>query len=116
MIEAASFQETIFSASDAGSYTFSFDAKAPFEGGIAAPTTAYAYIRVLDPNNGFASSVDVRVDLSAVSNTEWARYTVEATLDESLDGQILQFGFSNSATGYNPSGVFYDNVNFSIVE
>ena len=116
VIEAASFQETVFSASDAGTYVFSFDAKAPFEGGIAPPTTAYAYIRVLDPNNGFASSVDVRVDVSEVSNTEWARYTVEATLDESLDGQILQFGFSNSATDYNPSGVFYDNVNFSIVE
>lgn len=116
VIEAASFQEVLFSASDAGNYVFAFDAKAPSDGGIAPPTTAYAYIRVLDPNNGFASSVDVRVDMSSVSNTEWARFSVEATLDESLDGQILQFGFSNSATSYNPSGVFYDNVNFSIVE
>jgi hypothetical protein len=54
--------------------------------------------------------------MSSVSNTEWARFSVGATLDESLDGQILQFGFSNSATSYNASGVFYDNVNFSIVE
>ena len=115
-IEAASFQERTFSASDAGEYSFSFDAKAPFEGGIAPPTTAYAYIRVLDPNNGFASSVDIRVDLSEVSNSEWTRFTVQATLEDSLDGQILQFGFSNSATDYNPSGIFYDNVEFSRAE
>lgn len=115
-IEAASFQERTFTATDAGLYSFTFDAKAPFEGGIAAPTTAYAYIRVLDPNNGFASTVDIRVDLSEVSNSEWSRFTVEATLDENLDGQILQFGFSNSATNYNPSGIFYDNVDFARAE
>jgi hypothetical protein len=56
------------------------------------------------------------VDLSEVSNSEWARFTVQATLEDSLDGQILQFGFSNSATDYNPSGIFYDNVEFSRAE
>lgn len=33
-------------------------------------------------------------------------------IDGSLDGQILQFGFATVASGFDPSGVLYDNVDF----
>jgi beta-glucanase (GH16 family) len=115
-IEALTFQERPFAASDAGAYSFTFDAKAPLEGGIAAPSTAFAFIRVIDPNNGFSTTVDVRLDMSNVSNTEWSNFTLEANLDESLAGQILQFGFSNTATNFDSTGIYYDNVNMSRAE
>jgi hypothetical protein len=115
-IEALSFQERPLAAADAGAYSFTFDAKAPLEAGIAPPSTAFAFIRVIDPNNGFSTTVDVRLDMSNVSNTEWSTFTVEATLDASVAGQILQFGFSNSATAFNPTGIYYDNVNMSRAE
>ena len=31
-------------------------------------------------------------------------------IDPSLVGQMLQFGFANRASSFEPSGVFYDNV------
>lgn len=35
---------------------------------------------------------------------------MQIPIDASLVGQILQFGFQNFATGFEPSGVYYDNV------
>jgi hypothetical protein len=34
--------------------------------------------------------------------------------DNSLDGQLLQFGFSTFASGYQASDNFYDNINTSV--
>ncbi|MBT1449352.1 glycoside hydrolase family 16 protein [Glaciecola sp. XM2] len=116
LIEALTFQERTFPASAAGTYTFAFDAKAPSTGGIEAPTTAFAFIRTLDPNNSFGISAEVRLDMTDVSNTDWARFSLELALGENLDGHILQFGFSNSATAFNPSGIYYDNVDMSRAE
>ena len=109
------------------SWTFSFDVKSPFAGGIfdgtAAnpnggdynnPQSASAFIKTLDPNNGFATTNDVRVETTGVSNTDWTRLSIFLDLtDPLLAGQILQFGFNTVSTEYGDSGVYYDNICWS---
>lgn len=115
-------------AGDIGSiWTFSFDAKSPFAGGIFDgktvdpnggdfnnPQSASAFIKSLDPNAGYATTNDIRVDMTNVSNTEWVRYSISLDLSApELEGQILQFGFNTVSTLYQDSGVYYDNICFS---
>ncbi len=115
LIEANVFQERTIAAGDVGqTYTFSFDAVLPDVGGIASPTTAVAFIKTLDPGNGFALTNFLTVDMTNVPSN-WDAYSTSITIDGSLSGQILQFGFASTATNFNPSGVYYDNVNFSNV-
>jgi hypothetical protein len=40
----------------------------------------------------------------------WTGFTIELTIDEGLVGQILQVGFVNTASDFEGSSVFYDNV------
>ena len=54
------------------------------------------------------------VDTTAIPTT-WDTYSINLPIDASLNGQIIQFGFSNTATDYNPSGVVYDNVNIAAI-
>ncbi|WP_279244154.1 glycoside hydrolase family 16 protein [Candidatus Litorirhabdus singularis] len=115
LINPLTFQERTISAGTGGLYRLSFQAKAPFTGGIAAPTTAQAFIKTLDPEDGFSTTNLEVVELSMVSNSEWVSYEVLLMIDaDELDGQILQFGFENTATGYNDSGIYYDNINFGL--
>ncbi len=108
-IEANVFQEQIISAGDVGSeYTFSFDAKL---GDIAGASTALAFIKTLDPNNGFATTNFIQIDTTSISGG-WDHYSMSLFIDGGLDGQILQFGFANTAANFDASGVFYDNVDF----
>jgi hypothetical protein len=88
---------------------FSFDAR---RGNINDPTgssTALAFIQTTDPDAGFAQTNFVQIDMTNLPET-WARYSIELEIDPSLVGQILQFGFANTASAFEPSGVFYDNV------
>lgn len=107
------FQEQTIEAGDAGTYTFSFDAKAPFEGGIdTSRVSARAFIKTLDPNAGFFVSNDISADTTNVSNVEWASFAISITIDDSLVGSLLQFGFETTGGGYADSGVYYDNITF----
>jgi hypothetical protein len=41
----------------------------------------------------------------------WGRFTISLDLtDALLEGQILQVGFANTASDFEGSGIFYDNV------
>ena len=108
-------------------YTFSFDAKAPDTCGIAAAVnckdgevndaTASAFIKTLDPNNGYATTNIITVDMTDVDNTDWKHFSISIELDSAaLTGQILQFGWETTATDYDDSGVYYDNLNFIVLE
>jgi hypothetical protein len=109
-IEANVFQEQVVDAADVGgSWTFRFDAKL---GNLAPPTTALAFIKTLNPAAGYATTNFITVDMSAIPSS-WNPYSISIAIDASLAGQILQFGFANTCTSYNPSGVFYDNVSFT---
>lgn len=98
-------------------WTFTGDYKAPFQGGIAEPAsnaTGNAYIVTLDPNDGFAATNVDRFDTTEASNTEWASFSVDVdTADPLLIGQILQVGFNTTATNFEDSGVYYDNLEVS---
>lgn len=108
-IETNVFQEQIIGAGDIGSeWTFSFDAKM---GDLAGDSTALAFIKTLDPNAGFATTNFVTIDMTNIAST-WDTYTMSLFMDGGLDGQILQFGFLTVASGFDPSGVLYDNVDF----
>ncbi len=123
LIEANVFQERTVEAGDVGKIlTFQFDAKA---GNINDPgdstcmpgpctSTALAFIKTLDPNAGFAQTNFIVVEVTAISAT-WDTYAIALVIDGSLVGQILQYGFSNDATLYQPSGIFYDNIVVSSV-
>ena len=116
------FQQQDIAAGDIGSgtWTLTFDALAnPGDDGlydINDPTsnaTASAFIKTLDPNDGYATN-DIRVDTTGVSPDAWGSYSISLDLsDPSLADQILQFGFNTTATNYENSGVFYDNICFS---
>jgi hypothetical protein len=131
LVEANTFQEpfsnpdTLITAADLGTYTFSFDAK---RGDINDPTlprcdptapeytpnppcdsTAVAFIKTLDPSAGFATTNNITVNTTAIPDS-WNRYSIQIVVDNALIGQVLQFGFAATATNFEPSGVFYDNL------
>jgi hypothetical protein len=91
--------------------TFTFDAK---NGDIQPPTTAQAYIQTLDPSIGFAQTNFIPLDMTNIG-TDWATYSITIDLsDPALAGQILQFGFSSTASNFTPSQNVYDNVTFGV--
>ena len=111
-IEANVFQQQTIDAADAGNaYTFQFDAKL---GNLEAPTTAVAFIKTLNPSAGYAMTNFLTVDMSAIP-TAWGTYSITINITPALAGQILQFGFANTASNYKGSGVFYDNISFQKV-
>lgn len=110
IIEANFFKEMTIEAADVGqTWTFTFDAK---RGDISGASTALAFIKTLDPGAGFFVSNFLSVDTGAIAQ-EWGTYSIELAIDETLPGQILQIGFLNTASGFEPSGVFYDNIGFT---
>ena len=111
-IESNVFQERSIVAADIGNtLTFTFDAK---RGNLAGATTALAFVKTLDPNNGFATTNFVTVDMTAIP-TVWGTHSMALDIGAGLDGQILQYGFSNTASNYEGSGVFYDNIVVSLI-
>ncbi|MGB0287823.1 family 16 glycosylhydrolase, partial [Aequoribacter sp.] len=117
ILETSVYREFIIAAGDTGTYRFSFDARRPAENGVVDPSTAAAFIKVLDPNNGYATVVNLTEDMTSISDAEWASFSIDITIDgEARAGQIIQFGFNNRATNYNPSAVLYDNVMVAEIE
>lgn len=109
-IEANFFREYTIDASNLGeTWTFEFDAKL---GDLVQPTEALAFIKVLDPNNGYSLSAFPVVDTAAIPTT-WGTYSISQTIDTSWTGQIFQIGFLNTTSNFTPSGVVYDNINFT---
>jgi hypothetical protein len=110
-IEANVFREQVVSAADVGSqWKFAFDAK---RGNLEAPTTALAFIKTLDPNAGFATVTFLTNDMTNVPPT-WGTYSITINITPALVGHVLQFGFNSTCSNYKGSGVFYDNINFSL--
>jgi hypothetical protein len=110
LVEANVFQQFPIFLEDVGTYEFRFDAKA---GNLEAPSKAQAFIKVLDPSAGYSTVAMVSFDTSSLP-VIWGRYSIQLTLDESMEDMILQFGFSAISSLNVASGVFYDNVSFGI--
>lgn len=114
LVEGNTFRAREITADDVGkTLTFSFDAK---RGNINDPddvlcpcdSTAFAYIRTVDQDT-FGLTRDVQEDTTALPVT-WMRYEISLEIEGDLVGDIIQFGFSATATSYEPSGNFYDNI------
>lgn len=105
-LETSVFQERIFSAADAGSYTFVFDTEVPAP--LGTDVSTYAFIKLLDPNNNYNPDI-----FETVPTVTAGSKSIDVTLDATADGKILQWGFSTVASNYLPSGRFYDNVAFT---
>jgi hypothetical protein len=108
-VEALMFQERGLTAGDAGEWHFSFDAK---HGDLQPNSTAYAFIKTLNPAANFATTNFVQMDMTSIPE-DWKRYALSLKVDASLAGQLLQFGYAAKATNNTPSGTFYDNVSFA---
>ena len=110
-IESNVFQEQLIGPGDVTEvWFFTFQAKM---GNLEGGSTALAFIKTLDPNAGYAVTNYLTVDMTTTPDT-WGDYLLYIFIDPSLNGQILQFGFSNTATAYEGAGVFYDNVSFHL--
>ena len=112
LIEANVFQEQTIVPSNVGKTAdFSFIA-AP--GDLGGATTALAFIKTIDPNNGNLTNFVTQDTTSLPAGN--SSYTLSLPIDPGLVGQIFQFGFLNVASNFDPSGVNYDNVNLAIPE
>ena len=107
IIESNVFQEQTIAAADVGwAVVFEFQAK---RGNIEGGSTAAAFIKTLDPSAGYALTNFKSVDMTAIPDT-WGGYSLFLVIDDTLEGQLLQFGFLDTATHYEGSGIFYDNI------
>jgi hypothetical protein len=101
-IEALVFQQQIVSAADVGSiWSFTFDVK---QGDQVPDSSSTAFLRT--------STSGSILDTTAYG-MDWGTETLSLLIDSSMVDQMLQFGFSSTATGYTASGVLYDNISFS---
>ena len=105
------FQERTIAADDIGN-TIEFSWIA--DGNPAPPTgdtITEAFLLTLDPNDNFNATNDLAFDTTTTADGALAMNSLTLDLtDPQLEGQILQFGFRNTAGGFNGSAVDYDNV------
>ncbi len=110
IVESNVFQEQTIGAENVGeTWTFSFDGK---RGDIGLDATAQAFIKTLNPAAGFATTNFVTVEMTTAPDT-WNRYELSLLIDDTLPGQLLQIGFVSTASNFDPSGIFYDNIDFA---
>jgi hypothetical protein len=126
IVNALVIKEYTIDASEIGkTLTLSFDAKRPDaeDDGLGGDSSlavgnncsvecvADAFIKTLDPSNGYNTTNYLTEVTTATSQSEWTSYTLTLELtDPLLDGQLLQLGFETFATGDDPTGVYYDNI------
>ena len=111
LIESNVYHEQTIGPGDVGQVAyFQFDAKhGDWSGGS---TTAAAFLKTLNPAAGYITTNFVTANMTGIPQS-WGTYSIMLPIDASLVGQLLQFGFVNTATHYDASVVFYDNINFS---
>ena len=105
-------QQTIGNADVGKTVLFRFDAKHGNWAGAQHGPTAAAFIKTLDPAQGYLTTHFLTTDMTTVPET-WGTYSVTLTIDPTLVGQLLQFGFMDTQTGYDPTVIFYDNIQFA---
>ena len=109
IVESNVYHEQTVVAGDVGkTFRFAFQAK---RGNILAPSKAFAFIKTLDQVNNYNLTNFISVETTAIPET-WGGYSIDIFIDASLVGQLLQFGFMNTATLFESSAIFYDNVVF----
>ena len=83
-IEANVFKEQTIGAGDVGStWVFRFEAK---RGDLVPPTAAVAFIKTLDPNNGYATTNFITLDMASIPAT-WGAYFIPINISPGLVGR-----------------------------
>lgn len=107
LVQANVFKEQTIGAADVGkTYVWQFDAK---RGNLVAPSTAFGFIKTIDPANGFALTNEILFETTSL-DTLWGTYSVSLFIDAGLPNQLIQVGFNCVATNFISSGILYDNV------
>ena len=112
------FQE--MTAPAAGTYAFSFDVAQDQYGPPANGETTAAFVKILDPDNGFETVLFETVITTPPTATSEEDVTtlwqvVEFTVTDEMVGKLLQFGFYNDVSpnlgqSWGTSAALYDNV------
>jgi len=116
-IEAIVFSEATIGTVDLNEeYTFMFDHQlspnnTPDLANDPNLIELSAFIKVLDPSNGFATVYFDTFDTS--QDATWTTSMLQVLIDPAWDGFIIQWGFLSYATAFAPTGVWYDNVKFT---
>ena len=105
-LETNVYRELIVAADNVGTYEFSYEVEPPESPG----DQVFGYINVLDQSAGFTDIAGV----TPVASTPGPQ-SLSVTIDESMVGKLLQFGFKTLAVDYDNSGMLYDNVSFAAV-
>lgn len=113
-VEANVFQEQPITAADQGkTYKFKFDFRASATNGPSGASTTAAFIKVLNPSNNYTTIVNPSLSTTLASSSAWSEGNeLSVTIGSNWAGYILQFGFVSTATSFQGTGVFYDNVSF----
>ncbi len=106
-IQALTYQTRTIEIGDVGVWRFVYDAKI---GNLEGDSSAFAYIQTIDSELFFQKEF-VSNDTTTLP-VEWGTYSLELAIDETMVGDILNFGFSATATNFTGSAVFYDNILF----
>ncbi len=102
------YQEQILTSADENqTYVVRFDAK---KGNIGGNTTANWFMKTFIPAPFFQSSIQT-LDMTSLPAT-WGTYCVVLTIPGGTAGQTFQFGYSSTASNFEPSGNFVDNIDF----
>lgn len=112
-VEMNVYEQQNIGAGDVGKTAyFQFDAKhGDWSAALHNPTAA-AFIKTLNPAAGYATTNFITVDMTSIPQV-WGTYSLVIPIDAGLAGQVLQFGFMDTATYYDPTVVFYDNILFA---
>lgn len=118
------FQE--MDAPQAGTYSFVFDVAQDKDGAPAFGEVTAAFVKVLDPDNGYAtvlfeSAPTTPQAASTPLNVTTSRQGVDFTITEAMVGKLLQFGFYNDVTpnwgqSWATSAILYDNITLAPME
>jgi hypothetical protein len=118
------FQERTIEA--AGTYAFSFDVAQDRSGAPANGEVTAAFVKVLDPSNGWNTDLiqSVKTIAPAAStpfDVTTVRMEIAFTITEDMIGKLLQFGFYadssvNLGQSWANAAVLYDNVRLGPIE
>jgi hypothetical protein len=113
LVESNFYHEQTVTAGDVGKiYTFQFDAKHGDWSAALYNPSAVAFIKTLNPAAGYALTNFITANMT-IAPAVWNTYKLSITIDASLVGQLIQFGFANTSTRFDPTGVYYDNIVWS---
>ena len=115
LIESLVYREQTIALEDVGKLcVLAWDAK--HGDWTSTGQTAQVYFDVdppgVPPGIGFPMcGIPVNLNMTCIPDT-WGSYQFVFTIPPGCDGYVLRFGFASTATSYDPTVIFYDNVKF----